>query len=125
MHQPNVLQTVVEINGNPIRCLLDTGSEVSTVSENFYRKFLSSSELSDTTKFLKLSAANKLQIPYIGYIEVKVNINGSHFEKVGMLVESVSNKDDSIQAVFGCNILNCVRNFAKRSKLRFINDLER
>ena len=105
--------TVVEINGNPIRCLLDTGSEVSTVSENFYRKFLSSSELSDTTKFLKLSAANKLQIPYLGYIEVNVNINGSHFEKVGMLVESVSNKYDSIQAVFGCNILNCVRNFAK------------
>ena len=28
-------------------------------------------------------------------------------------LESVSNKDDSIQAVFGCNILNCVRNFAK------------
>ena len=79
--------TVVEINGNPIRCLLDTGSEVSTVSENFYRKFLSSSELSDTTKFLKLSAANKLQIPYLGYIEVNVNINGSHFEKVGKRVK--------------------------------------
>ena len=60
-----------------------------------------------------MSAANKLQIPYLGYIEVNVNINGSHFEKFGMLVESVSNKDDSIQAVFGCNILNCVRNFAK------------
>ena len=92
---------------------MDTGAEVSTISENFYRKYLSSSELSDTTKFLKLSAANNLQIPYLGYIEVDVNINGSQFTSVRMLVESVSKKDDSIQAVLGCNILNCIRNHAK------------
>ena len=106
-------KTTVEINGHQIKCLLDTGAEVSTISENFYRKYLSSSELSDTTKFLKLSAANNLQIPYLGYIEVDVNINGSQFTNVGMLVESVSKKDDSIQAVLGCNILNCIRNHAK------------
>ena len=105
--------TTMEINGHQIKCLLDTGAEVSTISENFYRKYLSSSELLDTTKFLKLSAANNLQIPYLGYIEVDVNINGSQFTNVGMLVENVSKKADSIQAVLGCNILSCIRNHAK------------
>lgn len=28
--------TIVEINGQPIKCVLDTGAEVSTISEMFY-----------------------------------------------------------------------------------------
>lgn len=61
-------ETYIELNGVKVKCLLDTGAQVSTISEHFYNEYLSTSELSDTRKILKLSAANKLQIPYLGYI---------------------------------------------------------
>lgn len=56
--------TIVEINGQPIKCLLDTGAEVSTISEMFYKQFLHQKDITDTRKFLRLSAANKIQLLY-------------------------------------------------------------
>ena len=106
---------VVKINGHPINCLLDTGAEVSTISESFFKNYLSSSELFDTTKYLKLSAANKIQIPYLGYIEVDLKVSGCQFDNVGMLVENITSESDSVQAVLGCNILNKIRNETEES----------
>lgn len=67
-------ETYIEINGVKVKCLLDTGAQVSTISEHFYKKYLPASKLSNTSKILKLSAANKLQIPYLGYTEVCLRI---------------------------------------------------
>ena len=108
-------QTVVEINGTAVKCL-DTGAQVSTVSEAFYKKYLSTIALSDTTKILKLSAANKLQIPYLGYIEVDVKIKDCVLTHVGMLVERVTTVGDPFQVVLGCNVLQSVRTFVKEEK---------
>ena len=109
-------QTTVEINGTAVKCLLDTGAHVSTVSEAFYKKHLSTIALSGTTRILKLSAANKLQIPYLGYIEVDLKIKECVFTHVGMLVERVTTVGDPIQVVLGCNILQSVRTFVKEEE---------
>ena len=109
-------QTTVEINGTVVKCLLDTGAQVSTVSEAFYKKHLSTIALSDTTRILKLSAANKLQIPYLGYIEVDLKIKDCVFTHVGMLVERVTTVGDPIQVVLGCNVLQSVRTFVKEEE---------
>lgn len=78
--------THVKINGNNFLCLLDTGSEVSTITSKFYNTYLSNLELSDTRPFLKLVAANNLQIPYLGFVEVDVDIGGCVLQNVGFLV---------------------------------------
>ena len=109
-------QTIVDINGIAVKCLLDTGAQVSTVSEAFYKKHLSTIALSDTTRILKLSAANKLQIPYLGYIEVDLKIKDCVFTHVGMLVERVTTAGDPIQVVLGCNVLQSVRTFVKEEE---------
>jgi hypothetical protein len=93
---------------------LDTGAQVSTISEHFYKKYLSTSKLSDT-KILRLSAANKLQIPYLGYIEVNLKIRDTMYTNVGMLVECATNSSDSIQVVLGCNILQSARKQSKQA----------
>ena len=74
-----------QINGQMFNCLFDTGSEVST-TESFYEEHLSNWELSDTRNFLKLVASNNLQIPYLGYLEVDVEIFGCTLTNVGFLV---------------------------------------
>lgn len=105
-------ETYIEINGVKVKCLLDTGAQVSTISEHFYKKYLPASKLSNTSKILKLSAANKLQIPYLGYTEVCLRIQDTMYTNVGMIVESVTNCNDPIQVVLGCNVLRSVRKHA-------------
>ena len=72
-----------------VKCLIafwTLDQKVSTISESFYEEHLSNLELSDTRNFLKLVAANNLQIPYLGYLEVDVEIFGCTFTNVGFLV---------------------------------------
>lgn len=61
----------VEVARVLVKTLLDTGSQVSTISESFFCDCLLG-DTTSTTKWLRLTAANSLQIPYISYIELDV-----------------------------------------------------
>lgn len=63
------------IEGQQIKCLLDTGSQISTVTESFHMKLAKKKELTDVTKLMKVTGANELDIPYIWYVEVQVEVN--------------------------------------------------
>lgn len=78
----------VEVGGVKARTLLDTGSQVSTISESFFRQHLlgRNEDLSPTAGWLKLTAANSLPIPYIGYIEMDVQALGLTIPECGFLV---------------------------------------
>ena len=79
----------VEINiGNvTIKCLLDTGSMVSTVPESFYNEHLKNIPIIEECH-LNLHAANGLEIPYVGYIEADVVVHHVNvcLKKRGILI---------------------------------------
>ena len=80
-------EITVSIEGTPCLCLLDTGSEVSTVTESFFRDLLQGKpQLHDVTKWMRVTGANHLEIPCIGYMEINVEAYGKAIEKVGFLV---------------------------------------
>lgn len=68
----------IRIDGVPLRCLLDTGSNVSTLTESFFRDHLHGEEgdMHCTAKWLKLTTANKLPLPYLGYVELDIQVVG-------------------------------------------------
>ena len=53
----------ISIGGVKVRCLLDTGSMVSTVSETFF--FQNFKDNLQACNWLQLKAANGLEIPYL------------------------------------------------------------
>lgn len=59
--------------GVEINCLLDTGSMVTTITESFYRNNIETlcKNIKNDVK-LNLKAANRISIPFIGYIEADV-----------------------------------------------------
>lgn len=116
--------TNVKINGNNFLCLLDTGSEVSTITSKFYNTYLSDLKLSDTRPFLKLVAANNLQIPYLGFVEVDVDLGGCVLHDVGFLVSKV-NDEETTDGILGCNILKQVHNLIKDGTFKFENESEK
>lgn len=57
-----------------VNCLLDTGSNVSTVTESFFNKHFRASL--KHCEWLSLSAANGLNISFLGYFERDVHAFG-------------------------------------------------
>lgn len=62
----------MRINGHKVSCLLDTGFQVTTVPEFYYRQYLSSHEIKPVFKLLEVEGANAQSVPYLGYIELQV-----------------------------------------------------
>ena len=98
----------MKLGGVHVRCLLDSGSQVSTITESFFNKHFrpTRSKLLDTNQWLTLTAANGLEIPYIGYLELDFEAQGVTILQRGILVvrdppdpQSRARKEDDNQAV--------------------------
>ncbi len=61
----------VFIAGQNFSCLFDTGSQVTTVSQTYYKQNLSHLEI-NPLEHLEVEAANCQFVPYLGYIEMDV-----------------------------------------------------
>lgn len=61
---------------------------VSNVTESFFREQFSSwgQERLQSCNWLQLSAANELEIPYVGYLELDVVLCGKVIPRCGVLV---------------------------------------
>ncbi|KAJ7983606.1 hypothetical protein DPEC_G00375400 [Dallia pectoralis] len=81
---------VVEVlmGGVKVKCLIDTGSMVTTVTESFFRQHFFSQGCRGLTDcgWLALRAANGLTIPYLGYFEIDVQALGKTIQRRGVLV---------------------------------------
>lgn len=96
----------VEVNGKIIRCLLDTGSQVTLFSETLFRKQLQDLSVNtvDKPSWLTLKAANGLQIPYIGYAILDFKVGGIHIPNKGVIIV----EDECLgsdRAVLGMNVI--------------------
>lgn len=61
------------IEGQLCNSLLDSGSQVTTVSKSFYDSYLSSSPIQPLHDFLEVEGAGGQTVPYLGYIEVSMH----------------------------------------------------
>ena len=105
--------------------MVDTGSQVSTITETFYRTHLAQTEnhLQDTNKWLTIRAANGLTVPYVGYFELDIKVCGVVLPNRGVLVvkDSGERKGD-VCGLLGTNVLCHVP--AMSEALRSMTDAE-
>lgn len=62
----------IQIKGDCFNCLLDTGSQVTTVPHSFYNTYLSDHEVKPLNDLLEIEGANGQSVPYLGYIELNI-----------------------------------------------------
>lgn len=60
------------VAGVPCTCLLDSGSQVTTVSESSHRLHLPSRSIQPLRKILDIEGAAGQVVPYLGYIELSI-----------------------------------------------------
>ena len=99
-----------KLAGIPVKMLVDSGSMVTTISESFFNEHLRGrvDNPVDSSRFLKLRAANGLECPYSGYVILDLEILGQVITK-GVLVQ----KDDpkSYDGLLGTNFLDELEGF--------------
>lgn len=92
-----------------VPCLVDTGSMVSTVTESFFHQHFEpwGEERLQACHWLQLKAANGLAIPYIGYLELTIELCGKVMSHCGVLVvrDPPGNSSPQIPGVLGMNVL--------------------
>uniref|UniRef100_A0AAZ1XYY5 ribonuclease H n=1 Tax=Oreochromis aureus TaxID=47969 RepID=A0AAZ1XYY5_OREAU len=59
----------IQIKGNHFNCLLDSGSQVTTIPYSFYNTYLSDHPIKPLNDLLEVEGANG---PYLGYIEINM-----------------------------------------------------
>ncbi|XP_039884477.1 uncharacterized protein LOC120731507 [Simochromis diagramma] len=74
----------VIIEGKTFSCLLDTGSQVTTIPQSFYEQHMSVQNIKPLYDLLEVEGANGQAVPYLGYIETTVTFPK---EFLGMSVE--------------------------------------
>lgn len=102
------------INNIPVMCLVDSGSQVTTVTESFYNKFVSQLQgLIDISAYKK--ASNGLEIPVCGLLIVSITLEEQLYDDVYILVvkdsvdsQMMARKAD-VPGIIGCNMLKLLK----------------
>lgn len=97
-----------------VKCLLDTGSMVTTITEQCFLDHFA--HLKETNihdcHWLGLKAANGLEIPYVGYIELDLTVMGRVIPKRGILIvrqpadPQMSERKQMVPGILGMNVIN-------------------
>lgn len=62
----------VTVSGEEVNCLLDSGSQVTTVPKSFYKQHLSEQTIKPLHDLLEVEGANGQLVPYFSYIEMTI-----------------------------------------------------
>lgn len=83
----------------------------SVHTESFFREHLSvkGEDIHPAFEWLKITAANGLDIPYMGYVELDVEAMGLTIPEQGFLIVKDSAHSFSVPGLIGMNIINKCR----------------
>uniref|UniRef100_A0A3B1JKD5 Gypsy retrotransposon integrase-like protein 1 n=1 Tax=Astyanax mexicanus TaxID=7994 RepID=A0A3B1JKD5_ASTMX len=101
----------IKIAGVKTSCLLDTGSEVTTITESFFNEHFGEQELTlSSAHWVKLTAANGLDIPVLGCLEADIECMGRMLQKRCVFVLTDTNpgvKDmKGLPGILGMNVIS-------------------
>ena len=99
----------IKIEGKECDGLIDTGSMVTTVGEEFYRQELNNIEMKSLATVLQIEGAGGQCVPYLGMIEVGMTIPGSEEMDVPVLVVPATNFNTSVPVIVGTNVLKAAK----------------
>ena len=116
----------MEIEGITATALLDTGSTVSTVSEQFYQTHLSQLQLNPLQDVLRIECADGELLPYTGYVVAKIAVAGAGIsagepKECLLLVVPNSRYNSGVPLLLGTNVLTYFLTLSKeKNGCRFL-----
>lgn len=94
----------VRVDNVDVKCLVDTGSQVTFFSESLCRELFKDKKTNNRDPWLTLWAANGLKIPYVGYMVADFIVEGIMVPSRGVVIV----KDECLgehRALLGMNVI--------------------
>lgn len=116
----------IQINHILTKCLIDTGSVISSMSYQFYQEYCADLELHDISELipegLRLHGASGKLLNFKGFVEVKVSYPGSNGE-IMVLLLVLETTDFSFQCpiLIGTNLLSYGKQELKKNNVDLCN----
>ena len=103
-------ETYIKINGVDCLALLDSGSQVSCVSQKFYSEHLAHIELQHLETLIEIEGISGALIPYTGYIEVELVFPGKVLDNIRsmmclLLISNDTRYNSYCPVLLGTNII--------------------
>lgn len=111
-HSPEILVTI-----DNIECvaLVDTGSQVTTLSSNFFAEKFPDLPLDDLHKLVRIESVSGNSLPYSGYFTAKINIPLSEKQQIDqdipILVVPETPYNKKVPLLLGTNVLQSLLSF--------------
>jgi len=92
----------------PVRCLIDSGSQVTTITEIYYNVHSKDKVRTDST-WISLNGSHGLTIPTVGIFRTSVTIQANEFPDNYVIVVqdpvsiSVQKRKEALPGIIGCN----------------------
>lgn len=107
----------VAIQGKQFNCLLDTGSQVTTVTKSFYDQYLPEQQIKPLQNLLEIEGANGQPVPYLGYVEVAITFPkeflGIEHEVPTLALVVPDSGTSGYQVLIGTNTLDVMYSMCK------------
>lgn len=117
------------MDGVHCHCLMDSGAQVTIVSQSFYSQHLSHRQLYTIGKVLDIEGAAGQQVPYLGYIEVELQFpkracGTDKRVSALVLVSPDQSYNEKVPLLVGTNVLRpLVLDCIKRGGTQFLKTL--
>ena len=80
--------------------------EVTVLPETIYQKLSTRTDLQDVSNWLKVYGANGLEIPYVGYTKLDIDLLGFQLSSVGVLIsQTTAGSAPHSNGLLGSNVL--------------------
>ncbi|XP_070577363.1 uncharacterized protein [Ptychodera flava] len=115
------MEGTVLVEGRESPCLIDTGSQVTTISKDYYDRWLSTIPIQPTDETLEIKGANDQSIPFIGIVEVVMSFSKDVFRDdseytIPALVMPSNAYNIQVPILVGTNLLGLFPRDAFRTK---------
>jgi len=94
----------VKVNNISAQALMDTGSQVTTISSAFMSESLPLENISELSELITVKGAGGNILPYKGYVELDISIDGNTYCVPTLVMES--NRPTDIPIIVGTNVLS-------------------
>ena len=119
----------VDMHGVTVKCLMDTGSQVTLIPESLYRSLPNSKNGTvKNASWLALRAVNGLEIPYLGYALLDIKVGELELPQRGVVVVKDKQGNQQFEPILGMNIIECCwKELFKNpnAKLSFLSEQEK
>ena len=105
-------ESEILINGQKCLALIDTGSDITTICQEFYDKMEPKPKLLDMSDFkLNITGASGSKIPYSGYFEAEICMSNVDHEPltVPVLVVPTTGYSGQVPMIVGTNIIGRIK----------------